>query len=71
MCSSIRCCALAKEAYGANHVSLTASLVPSEACGVHPTFTLSFASEETCRDPHVLPVVLTICLKGNVELIMY
>ena len=35
-------------------MSLTASVVPSEACGVHSTFILSFASEETCRVPRVL-----------------
>ena len=59
--SSVGCCSASEEAHQANHVSLTGSVVPSKACGAHPTFTLS---------SNVL-LGVALRLKRLIELIMY
>ena len=59
--SSIGCYSAFEEARGANSISLMASVVPSEACGAHPTFILS---------SNVL-LGVALRLKRFVELIMY
>ena len=62
--SSAGCYSAVEEARGANYVSLMASVVPSEACGAQPTYTLKLKA-------HLVLLGIALHLKRLVDLIMY